>query len=290
MMRDFVLKPFFNLIRFDKPIGSILLGIPCLWGVALCSSSVGVQRSLLWGGIFLLGAVLLRSAGCIINDLFDARFDRDVERTKERPLASGILTKTQAFFFLVFILLGSLFIFINLTHEAKIFSLIAFAIAVVYPLMKRFFPIPQFVLGLAFNSGVIVAVAQLRPELLWSPSPWLLYVAGIFWTLYYDTVYAVQDMKDDEKLGLYSSALFFKNHLKQALSIFCGGMIFCVFLAGIYLQADLWYFIALIFMILDVGYVLYKMDLRQPKRGGAYFLKSMFMGMEVLFNLIFFLP
>lgn len=289
-MRDFSIQPFFNLIRFDKPIGSILLGIPCLWGVALCSSFVGVQRALLWGGFFLLGAVLLRSAGCIINDLFDAGFDRDVERTKERPLASGILTKTQAFAFLVLILLGSLFIFINLRQEAKIFSLIAFAIAVVYPLTKRFFPIPQFILGLAFNSGVIVAVAQLKPELLWSPSPWFLYGAGIFWTLYYDTVYAVQDMKDDENLGLYSSALFFKNHLKRVLSIFCGGMILCVLLAGIYLRAELWYFIALIFMILDVGYVLYKMDLRQPKRGGVYFLKSMLMGIEVLFNLILFLP
>lgn len=288
MLRKFLNNPYVRLMRMDKPIGSILLGIPCLWGVALCYTHTTFKESLLWDLLFSLGAILLRSAGCVVNDIFDCNFDRYVERTKTRPLASRELSKTHAVFVLIALLLCGLGVFMLLNPTAKILSLIAFAIAVIYPLTKRFFSFPQLILGLAFNSGVLIAIAQLKPDMLFTPAPWILYLAGIFWTLYYDTLYAVQDMNDDVKLGLHSTALFFQNHLKLALSLFCAGMIACVFAAGFFIPLSLSYFFWTIVIAFEVYYMLKKMNLHDKRRGGVYFSESTMIGISVFFNLLFF--
>lgn len=288
MNLTFMKNPYARLARLDKPIGSILLGLPCFWGVALCYTHQILFQALLWSFLFSLGAIMLRSAGCIINDIFDVKFDKHVERTRSRPLASGELTKRQAFLALSVLLLMGAGIFYLLNQTAQMIAFVGFIIAVIYPLTKRFFLFPQLILGFAFNIGVLIAVAQLDQARLLTPGPWILYAAGIFWTLYYDTVYAIQDMKDDLKLGLNSTAVFFQNHLKLMLSICYASVIIMLLCLGYSLKVGFYYYFFTILICIDAYKTLKKMDVTQTKRGGFYFIKSATLGLEVLINVLLF--
>lgn len=254
-------NPYVRLGRLDKPAGFLFLAFPCLWGCALGPIS---YEKLQWIFLFLAGAFFLRSAGCVINDLFDADIDVHVKRTQDRPLAQGELSRKKAFIFLSVLLFLGLLIFFKLSPLAQRVSLCAFTVAVVYPLAKRFFILPQLILGLAFNSGVLVAVAQLSPPLFWSAVPWLLYLAGIFWTLTYDTFYAMQDRMDDRRLGLHSSAILFGHNLKVALMCFCVCAYGCIFAVGYFLQKSGVYFVfAGVFMLENLSNI-HKMDMGDP--------------------------
>lgn len=196
--------------------------LPCWWGVALSESpkEISFYFNLL---LFFIGAVAMRSAGCIINDLTDKDFDKKVECTKNRPLAAGHVSSRQAIMYFLLMCVIGFCVFLFLSYAAKGLSLLAFVLLFIYPWMKRFTYWPQLVLGLAFNSGVLIAYAHIQKAL--SLESWLVYGMGICWTLAYDTIYAFQDIQDDLKIGVKSTAILFKNFPKVLPSLSYGGMI-----------------------------------------------------------------
>ncbi|CAO5681961.1 MAG: 4-hydroxybenzoate octaprenyltransferase [Holosporales bacterium] len=205
---------YIELSRIKKPTGFLLLWIPCLFGLSL--SSITWREFIFKSLLFLIGAIFLRTVGCIVNDICDRNFDRFVERTKNRPLACGALTVKQALIFLFICLVPSFFIFLTLPKDNQYIALISLVIAFIYPLFKRFTHFPQFVLGIAFNSGIFIVgygAASLEQLIL-------IYIGSIFWTLAYDTIYAFQDEKDDAIIGVKSTAVYFKNHPKKIIVLF----------------------------------------------------------------------
>ncbi len=195
-----------HLVRLNKPVGIFLLFWPCAFALAV------FQAPLLFYGLFFGGALVMRSAGCIINDLWDMRIDADVARTRDRPLAAGKVTPFQALCVLAVFLLMGLWVLVQLPVRAILVGLATLPLVVLYPLAKRFVAWPQVVLALTFNAGVLVVAATLD-----QPVPWLLYVACVVWTLAYDTLYACQDRVDDARLHIHSGALLFGGYVKIAV-------------------------------------------------------------------------
>jgi 4-hydroxybenzoate polyprenyltransferase len=209
------LIPYARLMRLDRPIGTWLLLLPCWWGVAMASRGF-LDLWLMF--LFGVGAIVMRGAGCVINDIYDRAIDRKVARTQTRPLASGALKLWQAFLFLGFLLLLGLCVlpFFNPLTIKLAFG--AMPIVALYPLAKRFIWAPQFVLGLAFNWGALLGVSAVRGNVGWTS--FALYAGGIFWTLAYDTIYAHQDKEDDAKIGVKSLALWLGDKSKLAVGGF----------------------------------------------------------------------
>ncbi|MBX9977696.1 MAG: UbiA family prenyltransferase, partial [Alphaproteobacteria bacterium] len=179
-----------------------------------------------------------------------------------------------------------------LSDLGKILALGALGLLFFYPYTKRFFVFPQLILGFAFNTGILIAVAEIKPELLYTPQPWLLYGIGIFWTLYYDTIYATQDIKDDLVLGVHSTAVFFKNHLKVSLASFYIGMIILMATLGLYLKGDIWFYITLIFAVIyDIGVEIRRFNLNHlnvhSKSASRLFINALLMGIGILFLILF---
>lgn len=289
-MRSFfkAIEPFWRLGRFHTPIPILLIYLPCVWGLgfawrmnALAHATAQNRHTdnllfeflmpehpkafLLWAFLFFMGAVVMRAAGCVFNDMCDASIDQHVERTHTRPLASGQVTRKQAWLLCLFLLALGFGVWLCLSFTAKIWSLGALALLFIYPYTKRFFIAPQLVLGFAFNSGIIIAVAQMEPDLLKNMDVWIVYMAGILWTLYYDTIYAYQDLSDDEKVGVHSTARIFKHHIKWALALFYALSLACFAVIGPVLKADIWFYLSLVgFWAWDVGYELRRWDLSDP--------------------------
>jgi 4-hydroxybenzoate polyprenyltransferase len=196
--------PYMRLARLDRPIGTWLLLLPGLWSISLAASFLhGVWYFLL----FSLGAVIMRAAGCVVNDILDRNYDRAVERTAHRPLASGEISLPQAALFLGALLLAGLAILATFNHFAFWLGVASLLLVFPYPLMKRFTDWPQLWLGLTFNWGALLGYAAVTGHL--SIKPILLYVGGVCWTLGYDTIYALQDVEDDAVVGIRSTALHF---------------------------------------------------------------------------------
>mmetsp|Transcript_994 Transcript_994/g.2847 ORF Transcript_994/g.2847 Transcript_994/m.2847 type:complete len:401 (-) Transcript_994:88-1290(-) len=214
------MQPYARLARLDKPIGTMLLLWPCCWSTAI-AAPLGSGPDLKLLGLFAAGSFIMRGAGCTINDMWDADFDKSVARTKTRPLASGELTHKQALGFLAVQLSAGLGVLLSLPNTWYCFQLGAASLPFVvsYPLMKRFTNWPQLVLGITFNWGAFMGWAATHGSLDFSViGP--LYCSGIAWTLVYDTLYAHQDKVDDSKLGLKSTALYFGEHTKPILHCF----------------------------------------------------------------------
>ena len=195
-----------HLVRLDKPVGIFLLFWPCAFTLAL------FQAPLFFYALFFVGAVAMRSAGCIINDLWDRRIDAAVARTRDRPLAAGKVTPLQALSVLAVFLFMGLWVLLQLPFAAIVVGLATLPLVVLYPLAKRFVFWPQVVLALTFNAGVLVVAATVG-----QPVPWLLYAACVVWTLGYDTLYACQDKADDARLPIHSGALLFGGHVKAVV-------------------------------------------------------------------------
>ena len=209
------LKSIYQLLRWDKPTGAFLLMIPCFWGLAL--GDVKNMESYL---LFAIGAFAMRSVGCIINDIVDRKYDRHVERTKNRPLASESLSVLTACLLLVPLLIIGGYVFFNLNNYiARIFAILFLGMGLVYPFAKRLTHYPQIILGLTFNSGLFVAYAHADPTFAKFNMLAVFYGLGILWTLAYDTIYAFQDVEDDRTLGLGSMAVRFQHHPRQFLSV-----------------------------------------------------------------------
>ncbi|XP_039255464.2 4-hydroxybenzoate polyprenyltransferase, mitochondrial-like [Styela clava] len=200
-------KPYLQLARVDKPIGSWLLYLPCALSITL-ATPLGSIPDLYYLGLFGVGAFLMRGAGCVINDLWDKDFDKYVERTKERPLASGKLKPRNAIALLAAQLSLSLGILLTLNTTCIMIGVASMIPVILYPLAKRYTYYPQAVLGLTFNMGAIMGYAAVVGSINWSiVGP--LYLGCFFWTMYYDTIYALQDVEDDVLIGVKSIAMVF---------------------------------------------------------------------------------
>ena len=203
-----------SLIRLKNQTGTLLLALPSMWALVLASDGTPSPWLLL---IFLFGAFIMRSAGVIMNDLADQSLDRQIKRTKTRPLASKTLHPIHALVFLGCLLSVALFLLVFLNPLTRWLSPIALALAAFYPFTKRFFHLPQFFLGLAFGWGAIMAWAATQNQL--TLSAWLLFAATTFWALAYDTIYALQDRDDDVHVGVKSSAILFGSYVWLAVGI-----------------------------------------------------------------------
>lgn len=211
--------PYAQLMRLDRPIGWWLLLIPCWWGLGLAALSTGPRWELLWfAALFLVGAIVMRGAGCVINDIMDRLFDGQVARTRSRPIPSGRVTVRQALAFLAALLLAGLLVLLQFNALTIVTGLASTVIIAIYPLMKRITYWPQAVLGLAFNWGALVGWTAATGSL--ASAPLALYLAGILWTLAYDTIYAHQDKDDDILIGVKSTALKFGASTRPWLAAF----------------------------------------------------------------------
>ena len=208
---------------------------------------------------FLLGAVIMRAAGCMINDLWDRRIDAQVARTQHRPLACGAVRVGQALILLLFLLLAGLLILLQLNPLTVLLGLIFLVMLTVYPLMKRWMAVPQIFLGLTMNAGALMGWSAMHGRL--ALVPWLLYAAAFCWTLGYDTIYAHQDKRDDGKIGVKSAALTFGASTKKY--IVCCYMVMGLLLSaiGFLLSLSLWYGIGLLLFFTCLLYQLYRVDL-----------------------------
>jgi 4-hydroxybenzoate polyprenyltransferase len=221
-------RPYAVLARLDRPAGWWLLYLPGVWGIALAADPWPDPRLL---ALFLVGAIVMRAAGCVINDFWDRAIDRMVERTRNRPLASGAVTAMQALVFLAVLLAIGLAILLQLNWASVALGAVSLIPVVLYPLMKRITWWPQFFLGITFNWGAPLGYLAATGEL--SASAIVLYLAGIAWTLGYDTIYALQDIADDEMIGVKSTARLFGRDGAQAwVGVFYFITILLLFLCG----------------------------------------------------------
>ena len=245
------IKLFIELTRIKSPIGFMLLFWPCLWGLTLAYDfNLGVFTYFFYSTLFLSGSILMRSAGCIVNDIADKNFDRKVERTKNRPIASGKVSVKLASVYALFLCGVAFLVLINFNYFTILMALISMPLAFTYPLMKRITYWPQLFLGITFNYGLILAWISILNEI--SIIPILFYLGAIFWTLGYDTIYGFQDIKDDEIIGVKSTSIKFKNDPKKFLFISYCMFIISLFLIGILMNFKIYYFLFMIVPILHL--------------------------------------
>ena len=219
-------QAFIQLTRLDKPIGFLLLFWPCIWGLTLGyyynnETTLYIQHIVL----FFLGSVLMRSAGCIFNDIVDRDFDKKVERTRIRPIAAGKISVLESFIYIILICLVAFFILLQFNLLTIVLGISSMFLVFTYPFMKRITYWPQLFLGLTFNWGIIMGWSSLTNNI--SIEPIILYLSAIFWTLGYDTIYGLQDIHDDEIIGVKSTSIKFKNNVKVFVGT-CYSL--CVFL------------------------------------------------------------
>ncbi len=219
------LKIFIDLTRLNKPIGFMLLFWPCGWGLAYAYSiEKNLNQFLYFLLLFFLGSVLMRSAGCIVNDIIDKNIDKKVQRTKNRPLACNLISIKLALIYNAILCILAFFILIQFNTLTIILGLTSMILAFSYPLLKRITYWPQLFLGLTFNWGIIMAWTAVTNNI--SLEIIILYISAIFWTLGYDTIYGAQDLVDDEIIGIKSTSIKFKNNIK----LFVG---FCYFVSAV---------------------------------------------------------
>ena len=206
------LKNFVNVTRLNKPVGFLLLFWPCTWGLSL---ALYFDRDLntffYYLILFFCGSVLMRSAGCIVNDIVDKKIDKKVSRTRGRPIASGSLNKNTAWMYVLILCSLAFLVLIQFNFLTICLGMFSMIFAFSYPFMKRYTYWPQLFLGFTFNWGILMAWTSITNEISYLPI--LLYIGAIFWTLGYDTIYGVQDISDDEIIGVKSTAIKFKNNL-----------------------------------------------------------------------------
>ncbi|ATF09442.1 4-hydroxybenzoate polyprenyltransferase [Candidatus Enterovibrio altilux] len=198
----------------DRPIGSFLLLWPTMWALFLAADGMPDLKVLV---VFIFGVVMMRAAGCVINDLADRNLDGHVKRTKTRPLPSGLITPKEALALFIFLVLGAFILVLTLDALTIQLSVVALLLASVYPFMKRFTHMPQLVLGMSFGWAIPMGFAAQAGEL--PPVAWMLFLANVLWTLTYDTLYAMVDRDDDIKIGIKSSAILFGKYDKVAIGV-----------------------------------------------------------------------
>ena len=280
------LKIFIDLTRLRKPIGFMLLFWPCAWGLTLAFDfSSNLQTYFFYLILFFLGSVLMRSAGCIVNDILDREFDAKVFRTKTRPIASGKISVMLAIFYALTLCLLALLVLINFNVLTIILALGSMPLAFSYPLMKRYTYWPQLFLGITFNYGLILGWTSIENQI--SIVPIIFYLGAIFWTLGYDTIYGYQDIKDDEIIGLKSTSIKFKGEAKKFLYI-CYSMLLILFIiGGYYMKFNYSYYLLMIVPLIHLFFYQIKIfDLKNSASCLKAFKSNNFFGLIVFLNIL----
>lgn len=232
-------QPYAILMRLDRPIGWWLLVLPAWWGIMLGANGVQGMYGADWLLMitFLFGAVVMRGAGCVINDLWDRDLDKEVERTKTRPLANGDISIFEAGAFLFFLLFLGFIILLQTSFVTICLGFLSMIFVAAYPLMKRITWWPQAFLGITFNFGALMGWGAATHQLRWEA--FILYAAAFFWTLGYDTIYAHQDKEDDARIGIKSTARLFGNKSAAWVSLFYSLTFILLILTAVIAEAGL---------------------------------------------------
>ena len=280
------LNLFIELIRLKKPIGFMLLFWPCAWGLTLVYDfNNNLNVYLFYLILFFLGSVLMRSAGCIVNDILDKEFDKKVSRTKDRPLASNKISIGVAIIYVLILCFLALIVLLNFNIFTIALALGSMPLAFTYPLMKRFTYWPQLFLGITFNYGLILGWTAISGQL--NVIPIIFYFGAIFWTLGYDTIYGYQDIKDDEIIGLKSTSIKFKDKSKIFLFICYSVLILTLILGGYLMNFSGLYFLFLAIPITHLFY--YQIRLFNSESSTIclkLFKSNNFFGLIILLNIL----
>ncbi len=275
------LSQYALLMRIDKPIGSLLLLWPTFWALWLASGGFPEFHLIL---IFCGGVFLMRSAGCVINDYADRNIDGQVTRTKERPLAVHKVTEKEALLLFVVLALAAFGLVLLLNTLSIILSFAALAIATVYPFMKRVTYFPQVVLGMAFSMAIPMAFAAVQDEI--PMTAWLLYITNLLWVLAYDTLYAMVDKKDDLKIGIKSTAIFFGEADLQITAMIQGMFLFGMILLGGQFDLNGYYYLSLVIASLLIAWQIYSCRRRDPQRCFRAFLNNNWVGFVIFCGIL----
>ncbi len=279
-------KLFIELTRLKKPIGYMLLFWPCAWGLTLAYDfSLNLSNYFFYLMLFFCGSVLMRSAGCIINDILDKEFDKKVYRTKDRPIASGKVTIKLAILYSIILCLLALMILLNFNYITVILALGSMPLAFTYPLMKRFTYWPQLFLGITFNYGLILGWTAVTGKI--DIIPIVFYIGAIFWTLGYDTIYGYQDIKDDEIIGLKSTSIKFKK-IPYTLLFSCYTIfLLSLIITGYFIKLNEFSLLVFILVLIQMFYFqLKKLIIDDPSSCLRIFKSNNYLGFFVLFGLL----
>lgn len=280
------IKLFIELTRLNRPIGYMLLFWPCLWGLTIAYNfNSELEKFYFYTLLFLLGSMLMRSAGCIVNDIVDKNFDKKVERTKDRPIASGKVSVKLAVIY-SFVLCGLAFlVLINFNKFTILMALLSMPLAFTYPLMKRFTYWPQLFLGITFNYGLVLAWISINNSV--SMVPIIFYLGAIFWTLGYDTIYGYQDIKDDEIIGVKSTSIKFKKNPKIFISLCYSFFFISLIIIGILMNFKTLYFLTLIITFLHLLiYQIKNLNVENANQCLQKFKSNNFLGLIVFLNIL----
>ena len=272
---------FIQLTRMDKPIGIYLLLWPTLWALWVAAQGVPSLGNLL---IFVLGVVLTRAAGCVINDFADRKVDGHVKRTEQRPMASGKISSKEALVFFA-LLMGISFLLVLCTNAPTIWlSFGALALAATYPFMKRYTYYPQVVLGAAFSWGIPMAFTAETGSL--PAAAWLLYIANLLWTVAYDTYYAMTDREDDLKIGVKSTAILFGDADRMIILTLQGLALGCLLLAGTHFELGGWFHLGLLVAAGCFVWEFWYTRDRDPQRCFKAFLHNHWAGLAIFVGIV----
>jgi len=280
------IRIFLELTRLKKPIGFMLLFWPCAWGLTIAYDfEKSIEQYLFYIFLFFTGSILMRSAGCIINDIADKDFDKNVERTKNRPLASNKITIKVAAIYSIILCIVAFFVLINFNKITILLAIASMPLAFTYPLMKRFTYWPQLFLGVTFNYGLLLGWTSINEGL--SIIPIIFYFGAIFWTLGYDTIYGFQDIEDDEIIGIKSTSIKFKENPKIFLSLCYLVFAICYILMGLLLDLNNYFFVGTVLVTLHLFFFqIYSFDKTNKYKCLKIFKSNNFLGFIILINII----
>ena len=279
------LKLFIQLTRLDKPIGYMLLFWPCLWGLTIAYNfENNFNTYIFYLVLFFLGSVLMRSAGCIVNDIADRNYDKKVLRTKNRPIASGKISVKLGFFYISLLCLLALIVLLQFIKLTIILAVASMPLAFAYPYMKRLTYWPQLFLGITFNYGLLLGWISIKESL--DLTPIIFYIGAIFWTLGYDTIYGYQDIKDDEIIGVKSTSIKFKNNPKKFLFLCYVITFISIISIGVLMNFNNYYFLFLILPAIHLFFQIKVLNIKDQNICLKIFKSNNMLGLIIFTNLL----
>ena len=279
------LKLFIQLTRLNKPIGYMLLFWPCLWGLTIAYNfENNFNTYVFYLVLFFFGSVLMRSAGCIVNDIADRNYDKKVLRTKNRPIASGKISVKLGFFYISLLCLLALIVLLQFNKLTIILALVSMPLAFAYPYMKRLTYWPQLFLGITFNYGLLLGWISIQESL--DLTPIIFYIGAIFWTLGYDTIYGYQDIKDDEIIGVKSTSIKFKNNPKKFLSLCYVITFISIISIGVLMNFNNYYFLFLILPAIHLFFQIKVLNIKDQNICLKIFKSNNMLGLIIFTNLL----
>ena len=280
------LNLFIQLIRLKQPIGFMLLFWPCSWGLTLAYDfSKNIDTYFLYSVLFFMGSVLMRSAGCIVNDITDKEFDKKVERTKNRPIAAGKISIRTALFYTLILCTLAFLVLINFNLLTIILAIASIPLAFTYPLMKRYTYWPQLFLGITFNYGLILGWVSITNNL--NIVPVVFYFGAIFWTLGYDTIYGFQDIVDDEIIGVKSTSIKFKKKAKDFLILCYFVLTLSLLIVGYLMKFNIYFYFSIILTVIHLFFYQIRLfNFQDTKKCSKIFRSNNTIGILVLLNIL----